>query len=111
MYAVSAWITRRLSRFGVHRTAPLRSRTAFTGVGFTSTPGTGSEFWLDLPEHKAASGRPDDPSVTRVAGSTLQGETGRRYTIVYVEDNPSNIAFMQELIAELPCLGPCWAMA
>jgi CheY-like chemotaxis protein len=31
----------------------------------------------------------------------LTGERGPRYLIVYVEDNPSNIAFMEDLLGDL----------
>jgi PAS domain S-box-containing protein len=70
-------------------------------VGFTSTPGAGSEFWVDLPLHRAKPASASDAPQAYAAGSALQGEAGPRYTIVYVEDNPSNIAFMQELVGEL----------
>ncbi len=70
-------------------------------VGFASTPASGSEFWVDLPLHEAKAAPAADAAERQVAGSTLKGETGRRYTIVYIEDNPSNIAFMQDLVGEL----------
>jgi CheY-like chemotaxis protein len=34
------------------------------------------------------------------AGSALFGATGPRYSIVYIEDNPSNIAFMNDLVTD-----------
>ena len=70
-------------------------------VGFHSTPGVGSEFWVELPRHEEGTRELDETGATRATESLLSGVDGRRYTIVYVEDNPSNIAFMQELIAEL----------
>jgi PAS domain S-box-containing protein len=70
-------------------------------VGFTSAPGEGSRFWLDLPAHAATPQPVGDADALRAASPSLQGESGRRYSIVYIEDNPSNIAFMQELISEL----------
>ncbi|HTQ06811.1 MAG TPA: PAS domain S-box protein [Polyangiaceae bacterium] len=70
-------------------------------VGFESTPGLGSEFWVELPRHRAERASSSAAPERGVLGSTLQGQTGPRYTIVYVEDNPSNIAFMQDLVAEL----------
>jgi CheY-like chemotaxis protein len=70
-------------------------------VGFRSSPGGGSEFWLDLPVFQAAPSNAErDVAGSRAVSAALSGE-GARYTIVYVEDNPSNIAFMQELIEEL----------
>ncbi len=70
-------------------------------VGFRSTEGQGSEFWIDLPVYRVAgevaAAQPRSP---RTAGTTLSGASGRRYLVVYIEDNPSNIAFMKDLIAD-----------
>ncbi|MCX5745170.1 MAG: ATP-binding protein, partial [Proteobacteria bacterium] len=67
-------------------------------VGFTSEVGRGSEFWIDIPLHidptLAAPADASARTISRFAGP-------KRHTIVYVEDNPSNIAFMRELIGEL----------
>jgi PAS domain S-box-containing protein len=70
-------------------------------IGFWSEVGQGSTFWIGLPIHRA---RAEDASRSRVdisAVSPLASGTAR-HTIVYVEDNPSNIAFMRELVEELP---------
>jgi PAS domain S-box-containing protein len=70
-------------------------------VGFQSQLGQGSEFWIELPAHldEAAC----EPSTTGRAAVPSRLATGeRRHTIVYVEDNPSNIAFMRELVEDLP---------
>jgi signal transduction histidine kinase/CheY-like chemotaxis protein len=70
-------------------------------VGFESSPGEGSRFWIDLPLHET---RADvgAAGVDRVGGpSSLTGGEGKRYSVVYIEDNPSNIAFMRELMEEL----------
>jgi signal transduction histidine kinase/ActR/RegA family two-component response regulator len=70
-------------------------------VGFHSQLGQGSEFWIELPvhiDHAALA-----PSATEGAPLPSRLATGqRRHTIVYVEDNPSNIAFMRELVEDLP---------
>ena len=70
-------------------------------VGFHSQLGQGSEFWIELPAHidQAA----DESRATALAVEPSRLATGeRRHTIVYVEDNPSNIAFMRELVEDLP---------
>jgi PAS domain S-box-containing protein len=71
-------------------------------VGFRSTPGAGSEFWIELPLYEAqqhtAPSRQDD---SFPKSSVLTGAEGARYTVVYIEDNPSNIAFMKEVMEEL----------
>jgi PAS domain S-box-containing protein len=71
-------------------------------VGFRSEPQAGSEFWVDLPRWKDAAvrdGRATDTVRAAVASPLAEGE-GAPHTIVYIEDNPSNIAFMQDLIAD-----------
>jgi PAS domain S-box-containing protein len=71
-------------------------------VGFRSVVGEGSAFWVELlvrepdPRDAAAAAKPEPSD-----GSKLRDGDGPRYTIVYVEDNPSNIAFMHELVADL----------
>jgi PAS domain S-box-containing protein len=70
-------------------------------VGFHSKTGEGSEFWIELPmlEENA------DPTAVRptpgIHISSLADPEGARYLVVYVEDNPSNIAFMKDLIGDL----------
>ncbi|MDX2086482.1 MAG: PAS domain S-box protein [Kofleriaceae bacterium] len=71
------------------------------GVGFTSTEGAGSEFWIDVPLDTEASEPAVAPS-TRPAAVPAPSPTGPAQLVVYVEDNPSNIAFMQDLLADLP---------
>jgi CheY-like chemotaxis protein len=70
-------------------------------VGFESTEGQGSCFWIDLALHRLS------PSLTPAAitpesphASALSGPDGPRYVVVYIEDNPSNIAFMEDLLAD-----------
>jgi PAS domain S-box-containing protein len=67
-------------------------------VGFRSTPGVGSEFWVDLPARTAresevtrASAPPDSPP-------RLEGQSGR--LVLYVEDNPANVAFMRDVLSD-----------
>jgi PAS domain S-box-containing protein len=68
-------------------------------VGFRSVWGEGSEFWVDMPlhsstAHSAPRPSPGDADADRV---TLQG----RRLVLYVEDNPANVAFMQDLVSSL----------
>jgi PAS domain S-box-containing protein len=71
-------------------------------VGFESTEGSGSRFWIELPVQRQAQPVSGEPAPVLPAGdSMLAGKAGPRYVIVYVEDNPSNIAFMIDLLADL----------
>jgi CheY-like chemotaxis protein len=70
-------------------------------VGFRSEIEVGSEFWIDLPLYRQTS---VDVPVARhvVQVPSLLATGARRHTVVYVEDNPSNIAFMRDLVEDLP---------
>ena len=70
-------------------------------VGFESESGKGSAFWVEVPVDHAKSSPPQLPVVDAAARSTLVTAVPR-HKIVYIEDNPSNIAFMRELMDDLP---------
>jgi CheY-like chemotaxis protein len=67
-------------------------------VGFRSTPGAGSEFWVDLPVHVSASASPVVVTVDKAKASSIGAESGR--VVVYVEDNPANVTFMRDVLSE-----------
>ena len=71
-------------------------------VGFTSAPGQGSEFWVELAIHRSSQSEPDATLRPALGSSSLSTEHGDSFLVVYVEDNPSNIAFMRGVIDELP---------
>ena len=72
------------------------------GVDFTSEVGVGSRFWVDVPIHvQVADDAADAQDAPVAAAAEPPGTTGVRHKIVYVEDNPSNIAFMRELTSDL----------
>jgi PAS domain S-box-containing protein len=70
------------------------------GVGFTSEPGRGSAFWVEVAVAATADEPTRDRRDARVEPAVAAGET--RHKVVYIEDNPSNIAFMREVMADLP---------
>ncbi|MGC2855255.1 PAS domain S-box protein [Novispirillum sp. DQ9] len=67
-------------------------------MGFTSSEGEGSTFWVDLPlaadAHAGLVAEPITPMAT-----LAELDHGRR--VLYVEDNPANLALMEEIIDEL----------
>jgi PAS domain S-box-containing protein len=71
-------------------------------VGFRSTPGRGSEFWLELALHRSVPALSVEAFAPVLGGSSLSSDDGDSFLVVYVEDNPSNIAFMQGVVDELP---------
>jgi len=65
-------------------------------VGFTSIEGKGSAFWVDMPTDVTA------PHVVesrlRHAKDSEHVLGNQRHVVLYVEDNPANIAFMRDLV-------------
>ncbi len=62
-------------------------------VGFTSDPGVGSTFWVELPVA--------DPSTKPVApqvASTHPSGHEPRGRVLYVEDNPANVRFLKDVL-------------
>ena len=67
-------------------------------VGFRSTPGTGSEFWVDLPGHARTSRAPAVAAVDKAEGTRFGKEKDR--VVLYVEDNPANVTFMRDVLSD-----------
>jgi PAS domain S-box-containing protein len=66
-------------------------------VGFRSVLGQGSEFWVDMPLH-ASGARSSVPPAAREESSGQVPSEGRR-RVLYIEDNPANVAFMVDLVS------------
>jgi CheY-like chemotaxis protein/two-component sensor histidine kinase len=69
-------------------------------VGFTSEADRGSTFWVEVPVHRRATAETAPRPVVPTSSPLASGPT--RHKVVYIEDNPSNIAFMHDLIEDLP---------
>jgi PAS domain S-box-containing protein len=69
-------------------------------VGFRSASGEGSEFWVDLmaDESGATPGAPSSPGEAKP--SSLAGVPCA--VVLYIEDNPANIALMRDLFGGYP---------
>ncbi len=65
-------------------------------VGFRSTPGEGSEFWVEIPIAHATTAVV--PAVVSSPPAEASQAGGRQRLILYVEDNPANVAFMRDLM-------------
>ena len=69
-------------------------------IGFNSEPGVGSEFWVTIPLTGNISHIHND-TIHQQPAPTVTNSTG---TILYIEDNPSNLRLMTSLIAQRPKL-------
>lgn len=70
-------------------------------IGLASEVGTGSTFWIEVPlvraPEPAAAARPAEPAAVHLDG-------GRRYRVLYIEDNPVNLGLMRRVIRRRPDL-------
>jgi len=64
-------------------------------LGVESTPGEGSIFWIELPGCASELESIKNQSLDVVIGSDLSGKAG---TILYIEDNPSNVELVEEIL-------------
>jgi signal transduction histidine kinase len=67
-------------------------------VGFRSTVGEGSEFWVDLPVQGSLQPSSVPASLPSRTDSPARGATASGL-ILYVEDNPANVHFMKDVVS------------
>ncbi len=72
-------------------------------IGVESTVGVGSVFWFELRLADAAHATGAADQAPSALPAPLRQEAARR-TLLYVEDNPSNVALVEQLIARRPML-------
>lgn len=64
-------------------------------IGVRSNASEGTTFWIELPEQRAVELPP--PRVVEERGATAARDSGG--TILYIEDNPSNLRLMERLLS------------
>ena len=71
-------------------------------VNVQSELGVGSTFWIELPlESLSDTSRTHEVS-TDVDDPAARFDSGTEYTVLYIEDNPSNIKLMSQLLSRVP---------
>ena len=69
-------------------------------IGFESVEGTGSKFWIDLPLIKKL--EMSAPDQIQRKPNKVSCAPARHHTVLYVEDNPSNLSLMEGIIDCIP---------
>jgi signal transduction histidine kinase/ActR/RegA family two-component response regulator len=68
-------------------------------IGATSQTSVGSSFWVELPLADAPPERPDETVSPAVASAPI---SARARTVLYVEDNLSNVELVERIVARRP---------
>jgi CheY-like chemotaxis protein len=68
-------------------------------IGATSTLGSGSEFWIELPRDRAAALRPVRADAMMTRRPAVAPE--RVVKVLYIEDNPVNVILMEAMLSRL----------
>ena len=69
-------------------------------IGFSSKLGAGSTFWIDLPA-EAGAAMPARPGAAEPSWFEKRAAAGG-YSLLYIEDNPTNLRLMEDLVSTLP---------
>jgi PAS domain S-box-containing protein len=72
-------------------------------IGVESTVGTGCLFWCELASAKAPPVADENGEAKALIQSEASGDALQR-TVLYIEDNPANMALVEQLIARFPDL-------
>lgn len=68
-------------------------------IGFRTPTGSGSTFWVELPRATSPLSLLAAPNISIVTTGRHKAFPDRRYTILYVEDNLSNLTLVQRILA------------
>ncbi len=72
------------------------------GLGVDSTPGQGSTFWVELNLAEENAAETGDRGGQDGAFRTPVPLTGIRRTVLYIEDNPSNLRLVERIVSRRP---------
>jgi CheY-like chemotaxis protein len=68
-------------------------------IGFSSAPGRGSTFWIEFPAESATLAGTDAAAETLVLAPRA---AAGGYSVLYIEDNPTNLRLVQHILSGLP---------
>jgi CheY-like chemotaxis protein len=68
-------------------------------IGVRTEVGTGSTFWLELPEAESPLAHLEEPVLAGSRPPKAHRRSRRAHTILYVEDNLSNLTLVQRILA------------
>ena len=68
-------------------------------IGVESTPGAGSVFWIELQPSARPQSAEDPETPIRLPPDGAFESSRSQYTVLYVEDNPANLALVEQIIA------------
>jgi PAS domain S-box-containing protein len=71
-------------------------------IGFISTYGVGSVFWIEMPRAPGDTNHPGRDPAGTTAHSAPAPVIPKRHTLLYVEDNPANVRLMESIVSRLP---------
>ena len=66
------------------------------GVGVSSEVGSGSTFWLELPQASVAAN--DHDATANLPGTSPAANRATRHRVLYIEDNPANLKLVTQIM-------------
>lgn len=69
-------------------------------IGVESQPGTGSRFWVRIPLFQGVTSRMKSPAGAQAASAARVASVGHQQTVLYVEDNPANLALVEYVLRQ-----------